>query len=212
MLQLASLPLLAALLVGAPAPGPVPPADTVKAARWRIDVTHSELRFRIRHLVSRVTGTFTDWEGTIVADPTDLAGGSVSVTIRTKSIDTNHERRDAHLRSADFFHADSAPTITFRSTRVEQEGERIRVVGELTIRGTTRPVVLEGRYLGVAKGPGGRDRIGFEASTRLNRLDYGVSWNRAAEGGGVVLGDEVDVDIVVAAVREDPEAAAAGGR
>ncbi len=126
----------------------------------------------------------------------------MEVTVNTASIDTNNERRDSHLRSADFFYADSAPTMTFKSTKAEARGDTLLVTGVLTIRGTTKPVVLEGRFLGSTKGTQGKDRVGFQASTRINRLDYGLKWNRAAKGGGLVLADEVEIDIVVAAVRE----------
>jgi polyisoprenoid-binding protein YceI len=172
------------------------------AATWQIDRAHSELTFRIRHLVSRVRGQFDDWSGTVVADPSNLAGGSVQVAIRTASINTNHERRDNHLRSGDFFDAPSHPEISFRSNRVEMNGENLRIHGNLTMRGVTRPVVLEGRYLGITRDGQGRQRMGFEAETRVNRQDFGVSWNNVAEGGGVVLGDEVTISIVVAAVQQ----------
>lgn len=198
---LAAVPaLLAATAAAAPAartshaPGAAP-------VRWQIDQTHSELTFRIRHLVSRVNGSFNSWGGTIVADPANLAGGSVSVDIQTASIDTNNERRDTHLRSADFFDAENHPTITFRSTRVVANGRELQVHGNLTIRGTTKPVVLRGQMLEVG-GTAGRRRIGFEAQTTINRMDYGVSWNRAAEGGGVTLGDEVTISIAVEAVEQ----------
>jgi polyisoprenoid-binding protein YceI len=183
-----------------PAAAPAPEAAAQAPVEWRIDHTHSELSFRIRHLVSRVRGTFGEWSGTIVADPADLAGGRVEVDIRTASIDTRNERRDNHLRSDDFFDAENHPSIRFRSTRVEANGRDLRIHGDLTIRGVTRPVVLTGEMLEVAGAPGQR-RMGFEASTTINRFDYGVSWNRAAEGGGLVLGDEVQITIVVAAVE-----------
>ena len=201
---LASLLLAPALLLAggtAPAtPGPVEPQPAAPVT-WQIDATHSELSFRIRHLVSRVNGTFRDWKGTVVADPANLAGGSVNVEIQTASIDTRNERRDNHLKSADFFDAANHPAITFRSRRVEVNGQELKVHGDLTIRGVTKPVVLEGRALGVTGEPGKR-RIGFEAETTVNRLDYGVAWNRAAEGGGVVLGDEVQIQMTVAAVEQ----------
>jgi polyisoprenoid-binding protein YceI len=192
--------LLAATAAAAPS---VRPADAPGAApvQWRIDQSHSELTFRIRHLVSRVNGSFNSWGGTITADPASLGGGSVSVDIQTASIDTNSERRDTHLRSADFFDAENHPTITFRSTRVVAQGRELQVHGNLTIRGVTKPVVLEGRMLEVG-GAAGRRRIGFEAETRINRMDYGVSWNRAAEGGGVTLGDEVTISIAIEAVEQ----------
>jgi polyisoprenoid-binding protein YceI len=189
-------------------PAPATPADAAAApqalVRWEIDRTHSELTFRIRHMVSRVNGAFNDWSGTVHADPANLAGGRVEVDIRTASIDTRNERRDNHLRSDDFFDAENHPAITFRSTRVEADGGDLRVHGNLTIRGVTRPVVLEGRLLEVAGTPG-RRRIGFEAETTINRMDYGVSWNRAAEIGGVVLGDDVRISIAISAVERPAE-------
>lgn len=189
-LSLAAIPVLPA---GASAPA-------AQEVRWEIDTGHSELSFRIRHLVSRVSGSFNQWSGTLVADPANLAGGSVEVEIQTASIFTNNERRDTHLRSDDFFDAANHPVITFRSTRVEVRGEALRVHGNLTMRGVTRPVVLEGRALGVSGTPG-RRRVGFEAETRIDRTDFGVRWNRGAEGGGVVLGDEVTIRIAVSAVE-----------
>jgi polyisoprenoid-binding protein YceI len=197
--------MLALLLSATLALGPAAPADTTPpVSTWKIDVTHSELLFRIRHLVSRVTGTFTDWEGTIAVEPDDWSRGSVEVRIRTRSIDTNHERRDNDLRSGNFFLSDSFPEMTFKSTGVKVEGESVTLNGDLTIKGTTRPVTLTGSYLGRAPGREGRDRIGFAVSTKINRLDYGLTWNRAAEGGGLVLGDEVTIDVTISAVKQLP--------
>ena len=190
------LPLVVAL-----APAPAAVTQSAAPTTWRIDATHSEVTFRVRHLVSRVRGTFTDWNGTIVADPASLAGGSVTVEIQTASIDTNNERRDTHLRSADFFDAARHPTITFRSTGVTARGGELTVNGQITLRGVTRPVVLNGRMLEVG-GVAGRRRIGFEATTTINRMDFGVAWNRAAEGGGVVLGDDVQISLAVEAVEQ----------
>jgi polyisoprenoid-binding protein YceI len=195
--------LLVAGVVGAPglaaqtdAQAPAP-----SAATWTIDTAHSELSFRIRHLISRVRGTFDEWNGTLTADPANLAGGSVAVAIKTASINTRHERRDNHLRSDDFFDAANHPEISFRSRRVEQQGEVLRVHGELTMRGVTKPVVLEGRYLGSTRDGQGRERMGFEAETTVNRHDFGVSWNNVAEAGGLVLGDDVTISIAISAVR-----------
>jgi polyisoprenoid-binding protein YceI len=169
---------------------------------WRIDTSHSELTFQIRHLVSRVRGSFGEWRGTIVAYPADPTTGSVAVDITTSSIDTNNARRDADLRSDDFFDAEAHPTITFRSSSVERAGDRIRVLGELTMRGITRPVVLEGEYLGSMRDAQGRERIGFEAETTIDRHEFGVSWNRLVEGGNL-LGDDVRIVIAVQAVRQE---------
>lgn len=187
-----------------PAPATRGPADApLPVATYTIDVAHSELRFRIRHLVSRVTGTFSDWKGTItVEDPNRWETAVVDVAIQAASIDTNNERRDTHLRTGDFFEAERHPTIAFRSTRIERSGSDARIHGNLTMRGVTRPVVLEGAFLGATKGQDGRTRVGFEASTTIDRMDYGVAWNRAAEGGGVTLGDEVTIAMTIAAVEQ----------
>lgn len=179
-----------------------PSAVSAQAPTWKIDPTHSELTFRIRHYVTKVRGTFTRWEGTITADPAALNRGAVQVTIDAKSIDTNDERRDNHLRSNDFFATDSFPTLSFKSTRVEAAGEALKVHGDLTIRGITRPVVLTGNFNGITKDAQGKERIGFEASTKINRLDHKVTWNRAVEGGGLMLGDEVEINITIEAVRQ----------
>lgn len=197
--------LVAAGLAGASPSAAQMAAEEVSAfgaATWQIDRAHSELSFRVRHLVSRVRGSFNDWSGTIVADPNNLAGGSVEVAIATASIDTRHERRDNHLRSNDFFDAPNHPEIAFRSSRVDIQGESIQVHGDLTIRGVSRPVVLQGEFLGITRDAQGRQRMGFEAETRINRHDYGVSWNNVAEGGGLVLGDEVTINLVIAAVQQ----------
>ncbi len=177
-------------------------AASAQAATWSIDPKHSELTFRVRHFVTKVRGTFATWQGVIIADPTNLTGGSVNVSVATKSIDTNDERRDTHLRSTEFFAVDSFPTMTFKSTKVEVRGSDIKVFGDLTIRGITKPVVLSGELTGVAKGTDGKDRIGFEATTKINRLDHEVSWNRAIEGAGVMLGDDVEINITIEAIRQ----------
>jgi polyisoprenoid-binding protein YceI len=167
---------------------------------WKIDVAHSEVNFRIRHFMSRVSGTFTEWSGTIQADPAQWAGGSVTATINVASIDTRQERRDADLRSGRFFNADSFPTITFVSQSVEQQGDSLTITGDLTMRGVTKAVVLKGVVLGVM--PGERPRAGFEVTTTVNRIDYGVVYNRVLEGGGTMLGDDVEIRINVEAIRQ----------
>lgn len=186
-----------ALLAALSAPARIQP-DPVK---WTIDPVHSEITFKVRHFVTKVPGTFAQWAGEITADPAKLGGGSVSVTIQTASISTRNDRRDTHLRSPDFFAADSFPTITFKSTQVESTGSTVKITGELTIRGVTKPVVLTGEFGGTF-GPAeaGKQKIGFSASTKVNRLDYGVKWNRLAEGVNM-LGDEVEITINIEATR-----------
>lgn len=196
MISLVSAALATSLLGLSPLPPR--PAEPVT---WNIDVTHSELVFRIRHLVSRVNGTFRDWQGTIAADPANWNDGQVNIVIQTASIDTRSERRDNHLRSADFFDAATFPTITFKSTAVKVEGTSVTLSGELTIRGVTKPVTLTGEYLGMTGDGPKKQRVGFQATTKINRMDFGVSYNRAVEGGGTLLGDEVEILVTVAAVR-----------
>jgi polyisoprenoid-binding protein YceI len=167
---------------------------------WTIDVAHSEVTFRIRHFMSKVSGTFTDFSGAIQADPANWAGGTVTASISVASVDTRQARRDADLRSPRFFNADSFPTITFVSRSVTQAGDSLTITGDLTMRGVTKPVVLKGAVLGVM--PGERPRAGFEVTTILNRMDYGVAWNRVLEGGGTMLGDDVEIRINVEALRQ----------
>ena len=179
-------------------------ADT---ATYRIDVSHSRLVFKIRHFVSKVEGRFDRWNGSILTDPTDFSKGSVNVSIETASINTNNESRDRDLRSGNFFAADSFPALTFVSTRVELKGTAIKIFGDLTMRGISKPVILEGEYLGRQGAIGPGERIGFEASTKVNRLDWGLTWNRLAEGGGAMLGDDVTIEMTVAGVRPRPRPA-----
>lgn len=196
--------LLVALLTpptpSAPRPRPAPRPDA--PAVWQIDPTHSELSFRIRHLVGRVRGTFNDWDGSITGDPADWNGGTVEVHIRTASIDTGNENRDNDLRSDRFFGAEQFPQISFRSRSAEFHGDEGTITGDLTVRDVTRPVVLKAHYLGLAPGKEGRDRIGFEATTTIDRMDYGVKYNRVVEGGGLLLGDEVDLAFTIEAIRQ----------
>ncbi len=189
--------LAAALLVPTLAATAQPAAPAV----WNIDKGHSAVSLQVRHFVSKVRGSFTDFKGTITADADAWQNAQIDVTITTASINTAHERRDADLRSSNFFAADSFPTITFKSTRIERTGDDAKIHGQLTMRGITKNVVLDGHFNGIQKSAQGSDRVGFDATITLNRLDYGVTWNRAAEGGGVMLGDEVKIEINVEAVR-----------
>lgn len=199
--SLASAAVVFSLFVGQADARPAEVRRDTTPAVWQIDAGHSDLSFRIRHFMSRVRGTFRQWEGTIVADSGQWSDGAVSVTIQSASIDTGHERRDNDLRSTNFFDVANHPTITFKSTSVEVEGNDLRITGDLTMRGVTRPVVLEGQFLGSSSSSQGRGRIGFEARTRIDRTAFGIVWNRVVEGGGVMLGDEVEIEIAIEAVR-----------
>jgi polyisoprenoid-binding protein YceI len=166
-----------------------------------VDKAHSEVAFQVRHLVTRVRGRFTDFEGVIDADDDHPDKSTVTFTINTASVDTNTADRDNHLRSEDFFHAEKFPTIAFKSKSVQKTGaEEYKVSGDLTIRGVTRPLVLPVTALGMARDPWGNMKAGFEAETTLNRKDFGLNWNAALEAGGFLVGDEVKISLSIHAV------------
>jgi len=173
------------------------------AGVYTIDATHSELQFRIRHLVSRVNGTFNDWKGTItVPDENRWESATIDVTIQTASIDTKNERRDTHLRTSDFFQADSFPTITFKSTRIERSGDAATIHGTLTMRGVTKEVTLDVKGLErvISNGKGG-ERMGLSATGKVSRKEFGISWVEPVLGGGVNVGDEVVMEIEAELIR-----------
>jgi polyisoprenoid-binding protein YceI len=173
------------------------------ASTYTIDKAHSEAVFQVRHLVTKVRGRFTDFEGTVIIDEQKPELSSVNFTIKAASIDTAEKDRDTHLRSADFFEVEKYPTITFRSTRVvRKSNESFDVTGDFTIRDVTKELTLPVTHLGTAKDPWGNERVGFEAETTLNRKDYGLKWNAALETGGFLVGDEVRVILSIQAVKQ----------
>jgi polyisoprenoid-binding protein YceI len=172
---------------------------------WNLDATHSQIEFSVKHMMfTTVRGRFADVEGTITLDAAAPARSSVEVTIGTASVDTRVEARDAHLRSEDFFHAEAHPAITFRSRRVEgspgKAGDAFKVVGDLTIRGVTREVVLDAVFEGTGTDPWGNTRSGFSAATAIDRRDFGLTWNQGLEAGGVLVGHQVKIELQVQAV------------
>jgi polyisoprenoid-binding protein YceI len=174
---------------------------TATATRtFQIDKSHSEAAFQVRHLISKVRGRFTDFDGAIAFDEAEPQRSTVSFTIQAGSIDTGVGDRDAHLRSTDFFAVDQYPTITFRSTAIAPKGnDEFLVTGDLTMRGVTRQVVIPVSYLGAAVDPWGNQKIAFEGEVSLNRKDYGLTWNAALETGGFLVGDDVKVSLSVQA-------------
>ena len=173
---------------------------------YEVDPAHTQVMFKVRHMgVSTVTGRFGRFAGTFAYDPANPAASWLTATIDAASIDTDNDRRDNHLRSADFFAADSYPTLTFQSTRVEPDGEgRLRVAGDLSIRGVTRPVVFAVTLEGAALGQGGRPITGWTAEATIDRTDYGLKWNRLTEAGGWVVADEVRILLEVEARATQP--------
>ena len=177
-------------------------ATAVPAGTWAIDPTHSEVSFSVRHLmVSRVRGTFTGFSGTITTGET-TADAHVEATIDVASVNTRDDRRDAHLRSADFFDVEQFPTMTFRSTGTRADGDAFVVDGDLTLHGVTRPVTLRLELNGVGGDPWGGTRAGFSARTELNRKDFGIDIAMPLEGGGVVVGDKVSVELEIEATLQ----------
>ena len=174
---------------------------TAAATRtFEIDKAHSEAAFQVRHLISKVRGRFSDFDGTIVFDEARPELSTVRVTIRAASIDTGVADRDKHLRSDDFFAVDTHPTLTFVSTAISPEGgSRYRVTGDLTMRGVTRRIVLPIEFLGAAIDPWGNQKIAFEGEVTLNRKDFGLNWNAAIETGGFLVGDDVRVSLSIQA-------------
>lgn len=170
---------------------------------WQIDPAHTDVSFSVKHLmISTVRGRFAGVKGAIVLDEADPTKSSVEVEIDTATIDTRVAQRDAHLRSADFFETDTHPTMTFRSRRVERVGgNRYRIVGDLTIRATTRDVVLDATDEGRGRDPWGGDRLAFSATTTIDRSDFGLTWNQALETGGVLVGNTIKISIDVQAVK-----------
>jgi polyisoprenoid-binding protein YceI len=199
------LPIAVAVLLAAlPAlgQGPAPTGAAAPAlATYQIDPVHSELTFRIRHLLGRVAGTFRDWGGTVVIDTVNPSNSKVNVEVKTASIETLKAERDTHLRTGDFFDVERFPAMTFRSTSVTVKDKAVRLAGDLTIRDRTKPVVIEGTYQGRFKDPWGKMRTAFIASTKINRQDFGVSFNEPFEQIGQI-GDEVEIEIAIEAVQQ----------
>ena len=171
--------------------------------QYTLDPSHTRIGFVARHaMVTKVRGSFNEFEGTANVDGADPSRSSVSVTIKTASIDTRNEQRDAHLRSNDFLDLEKYPEITFVSTGVRRLDEStFQLTGDLTIKDVTRPVTIDFDYEGAAKDPFGNLRIGFEGSVTINRKDYGVTWNAALETGGVLVSDKITLEFEVSAIK-----------
>ena len=171
---------------------------------WQVDGAHSAVNLAVRHMViSKVRGHFGKWSAKLQLDTAELTRSSVEVDIEAASIETGVADRDTHLRSPDFLDAAKYPTLRYRSRRVEAASkDRLRVIGDLTIRDVTREVVLDVEYGGQGKDPWGNTRVGFTATASLNRKDFGLTWNQALETGGVLVADRVDIEIELQAIKQ----------
>ncbi|HQY93306.1 YceI family protein [Caldilinea sp.] len=179
---------------------------------FQIDAAHSEIQFSARHMmVSKVRGVFEKWGGAILLNPANPGATVVDITIEAASISSKDEKRDEHLRSPDFLGVEQYPSITFKSTKVEVTGDNTaKLHGDLTIRDVTKPVVMAVEYQGNAKSPWGTVNYGFSATTKINREDWGLSWNAALETGGWLVGKEIQIDIDLELVQvAEPEKVAA---
>lgn len=173
-------------------------------AVWNVDSSHSTLEFSVKHMmISKVKGAFTDFDATVEADPTDLTDAKIEFTVNLNSIDTRNEDRDNHLRSNDFFDIENHPKMTFVATDIKKKsGDEYDVTGDLSIRGVTKPVTFELEMEGVHKDPWGNEVAGFSGSTKINRKDFGLVWNTALETGGVLVGEEVKINIEIEAHKQ----------
>lgn len=164
---------------------------------WKIDTAHTQIQFSVRHMmISKVRGNFEKYSGKIDLDEKNPAATSLDVQIETSSVNTRESKRDAHLRSADFFNSEAFPYMNFKSKRVEvHDGNRAKLIGDLTIRDITHEVAMDVEFIGKAKSPWGATNAGFSAVTKINRKDWDLGWNKALESGGVLVGEEVEISI-----------------
>jgi polyisoprenoid-binding protein YceI len=169
---------------------------------WTIDASHSGIHFSVRHLViAKVRGQFTSFNGTLELDEADLTKSKVDVSIDVGSVNTSEDKRDAHLRSGDFFDAEKFPSATFKSASITKSGDGYLVKGDLNVHGVTKEVDLHGTFEGKGKDPWGGERVAFQARTSINREDWGMKFNMPLDGGGIVVGTKIDLEFEVEAVH-----------
>jgi polyisoprenoid-binding protein YceI len=174
----------------------------IAADTFTIDKSHSSILFAVKHMViAKVKGEFTEYSGTISYDQADISKSNVEVTIKTASIDTKDEKRDDHLRNPDFFDAEKFPEITFKSKTIKKSEEGFVATGDLTMRGVTKEIEIPFEITGVITDPWGNTRMGVSAELELNRQDYGISWSKSLDTGGLVVGDDVDIEIEIEAIK-----------
>jgi polyisoprenoid-binding protein YceI len=178
-------------------------ATVVPTGIWRIDPAHSNVEFSVKHLgIATVRGRFNEFEGTLeIGD--DLASARANGTVQTASVYTNEEQRDNHLRSEDFFHAEAHPELSFESTAIRQvDDDTFEIEGELTMRGITRPITLKAEVQGIESDPWGNERVGLEVTGRLNRGDWGMTFNQALGSGNVLVSDRVKLSLDISAIKQ----------
>ena len=174
-------------------------AVTVNARKWEFDKAHSTIGFSVRHMViSKTTGGFEDYSGNVFFSGENFDKGNVEITIQIASINTENQKRDDHLRSADFFNAEKFPTMTFMSKKVISEGDdKFKIIGDLTIKDVTKEVVLDVEFHGVVTDPWGNTKAGFTAGTTINRQDFNVAWDNKLKDGSLIVGNDIDINLEI---------------
>lgn len=173
-----------------------------ETARWDIDPDHSVIEFRVSHMVvSKTSGRFLDYRGFVEMDTDAKTLKAIEATINAESINTNQEKRDMHLRNADFLDVKRFPTMTYKMKSYQKQGDTYKVIGDFTLRGVTKEITLIGTFNGVTKDPWGNTRAGFTAEGTLNRKDYGMIWNKTLDNGGLVVGDEVQIRLDIECIK-----------
>ena len=169
---------------------------TMATTKWAIDPTHSEIGFKVKHMMfTNVSGKFDSYEATIITDEDNFENASIEFSADINSINSNNADRDNHLKSGDFFDVENHPKLTFKATSFTKKGDDFELVGDLTLRGVTKPVKLEAEFSGLMKDPWGNTKAGLNISGKINRKDWGLNWNSALEAGGVLVGEEVRLNI-----------------
>lgn len=177
-------------------------AAAAETARWDVDPDHSIVEFRVAHMVvSKTAGRFMDYSGFVEMDPEAKTFKTIEATINTASVNTNQEKRDAHLRNGDFFDVEKHPTMTYKMKSYKKQGDGYQAVGDLTLRGVTKEITLVGNFNGVTKDPWGNWRAGFNAEGKLNRKDFGMVWNKTLDSGGLVVGDDVHIRLDIECIK-----------
>lgn len=173
-----------------------------ETARWDVDPDHSIIEFRVAHMVvSKTAGRFMDYSGVVEMDPDAKTFKTIEATIKTASVNTNQDKRDAHLRNADFFDVEHHPAMTYKMKSYQKQGDGYTAIGDLTLRGVTKEIVLVGNFNGVTKDPWGNMRAGFNAEGTLNRKDFGMVWNKTLDTGGLVVGDDVHIRLDIECIK-----------
>jgi polyisoprenoid-binding protein YceI len=175
-----------------------PTSQAATAKNYILDSTHSSANFKVKHLMSKTAGTFKDFTGTFTFDGKDAKSFKGSFTVKADSIFTNEPKRDDHLKSPDFFDVAKFPTLTFSTTSIKTAGkDKFKMTGDLAIHGITKAVTFDGEFLGTGKDPWGNEKAGFTATTKINRKDFGLTWNKVLEAGGLLVGEEVEIEIQI---------------